>query len=130
VLFILPSFILCLLFTNLQPRFMQLVYDHNQMPNTELPLFGFKGVSYGSLLLIYPILFFTNLNRVLFVSASCLIFPQIYLNALRGRRPKPISKYYLKYLFSRFLFIVLPYRPSSTCVASRTTSSDCNPITT
>ena len=127
VLFILPSFMLCLLFTNIEPRLMLAIFERNQIPNERGCCSMFNLISYGSMILIYPILILTNLNAYLFIGISCLIFPQIYLNAVRGIRPKITSEYYTKFLFSRFLLIVkiyVTFRP--TWDASLIMSSACS----
>jgi len=109
VLFIMPAFMLCLLFTNIEPRLMFIIFERNQLPNDRLG--GgccniFNLISYGSLILIYPVMIFTNLNRYLFVGVSCMLFPQIYLNAVKGNRPEYTDDYYVKFLFIRFLLIL------------------------
>jgi hypothetical protein len=106
VMFVLPAFMLCLLFTNLEPRLMLIIYERNQVAGQERRCFNFNLLSYGSLMALYPILIFTNFNRIFFIGISCLFFPQIYLNALRGIRPDPCSSYHLKFLLTRFLIVV------------------------
>jgi hypothetical protein len=108
VLFIMPAFMLCLLFTNIEPRLMFIIFERNRPPNN---LAGgccgiFNWLSYGSLIVIYPIMIFTNLNRCLFVGLSCLLFPQIYLNAVKLNRPEYTDDYYAKFLFIRFIIIL------------------------
>jgi len=66
-------------------------------------------LSYGSLLLIYPLIVLTNINRIFFLGASCMLFPQIYLNAVNGIRPEIKSNYYMKFVLSRYLLIVRKY---------------------
>lgn len=106
-MFILPAFMLCLLFTNLEPRLMLLIFERNQVPGGQTnQCFSFNVLSYGCILAIYPILILTNFNRLLFIALSCLLFPQIYLNAIRGKRPDPISTYHIKFILTRFLIIV------------------------
>ena len=83
----------------------------------------FNIIHYGSLLMIYPILIFTNLNSLLMIGMSCLLFPQIYHNATIGLRPKLNHVYYTKYILPRFLLIVVLLSLSSTFVHVPTTSS-------
>ena len=107
-MFIIPAFMLCLLFTNLQPRLMITIYQHHAGDNLNIRqiLCKFNLFHYGSLFSIYPIFLLTNFNWILFISMSCIIFPQIYLNAFLSSRPNLSSPYYTKYLLSRFLLIV------------------------
>ena len=67
----------------------------------------FNILHYGSLLMTYPIMIFLNFNWVLFIGMSCIIFPQIYVNGLRGSRPDLSSAYYTKYLLGRFIVLVI-----------------------
>lgn len=80
---------------------MLAIFEHRQAG-----CLSYNLVSYGSLLLIYPLMLLTNLNRLFFVSAACILFPQIYLNALNGIRPEITSSYYLKFVLSRYLVVV------------------------
>lgn len=82
---------------------------------------SFNYLSYGSLIIIYPILILTNFNRALFLAMACLLFPQIYVNANRNLRPDVSSSYYMKFLLSRFLIIVYLSLFSFTFVVSLTT---------
>ena len=61
---------------------------------------------YGSMLAIYPLLLLTNFNWVLFISMSCIVFPQLYANGFNNSRPDLGNVYYSKYLFSRFAVLV------------------------
>ena len=108
MLFIIPAFLLCLLFTNLQPRLMVYIYQNfaDNNFNVRQLLCRFNLFHYGSLFSIYPILLLTNFNWILFIGLSCIMFPQIYANALINIRPELSSPYYLKYLLSRFILIV------------------------
>ena len=85
-------------------------------------------LSYGSLLLIYPLVVVTNLNRVFFVGAACMLFPQIYLNATNGVRPEIGSSYYLKFVLSRYFVVVSKLVCSSISRPTPTISSGCSPI--
>lgn len=131
MLFIVPAFILCLLFTNLEPRL--LIYIFQDMSNNELnlrqQLCRFNLLHYGSILAIYPLLIFTNFNYILFIFMSCLFIPQIYTNALSSTRPNPLSHYYIKYLLSRFLLVVIIKTFRSIYVVTPTISFLYNPIT-
>lgn len=107
MLFIVPAFLLCLLFTNIQPRLMISIFQQlTNSTNIRDIICKFNLIHYGSLLLIYPILIFTNLNWSLFIGMSCIIFPQIYTNGMLGHRPELTSGYYIKYLLARFIIIV------------------------
>ncbi len=108
-----PAFLLCLLFTNLQPRFMILIYQQGSNAGIREIICKFNLLHYGSLLMIYPILIFTNLNWVLFVGMSMIYFPQIYQNGVNGIRPDISSHYYTSYLLARLIIIViiLLFRP-------------------
>lgn len=66
----------------------------------------FNIISYGSFLLIYPLLLLTNLNEWLFIAISLIFLPQIYVNAQKGVRPDLNHPYYSKFLMFRFLIIV------------------------
>lgn len=108
MLFIIPAFLLCLLFTNLQPRLMIFIYQNfmDQNMNLRQVLCRFNLYHYGSLFSIYPLLLVTNFNWLLFIGMSCIIFPQIYTNAFINIRPNVMSTYYMKYLLTRFILIV------------------------
>ena len=106
--FIVPAFLYCLMFTNLQPRFLMIIYQStlDNDANFRLSLCKFNVLHYGSLFAIYPLLIFTNFNWVFFIGMSCIVFPQIYANGFNNSRPDVSSPYYTKYLFSRFILIV------------------------
>lgn len=108
ILFILPSFMLCILFTNLELRWMLSIFQSN---NNSLDMRSiicrFNIISYGSFLLVYPILLFTNLNSWLFIAISLIFVPQIWVNAQKGIRPDLNHPYYSKFLMLRFLIIVI-----------------------
>ena len=107
ILFILPSFMLCILFTNLELRWMLSIFQSN---NNGLEmrsiLCRFNFISYGSFLLVYPVLLFTNLNSWLFIGVSLLFLPQMYTNAQKGIRPDLNHPYYSHFLMVRFITIV------------------------
>ena len=108
-MFIIPAFMLCLLFTNLQPRLLISIYQNlaENHHNIRQILCRFNLIHYGSLFLIYPIIIFTNFNWIFFIGLSCIIFPQIYTNGFINIRPDLNSVYYKQYLFSRFILIVM-----------------------
>jgi hypothetical protein len=122
--YIVPAFLYCLMFTNLQPRFLMIIFqstmDNNA--NFRMAICKFNLLHYGSLFAIYPLLLFTNLNWVFFIGMSCIVFPQIYANGFNNARPDISSPYYTKYLFSRFIIIVSHHLFSSTSSASQATS--------
>lgn len=126
MLFIMPAFLLCLLFTNLQPRLMILIYQQSTNNGLREFICKFNLFHYGTLFLVYPLMLITNLRWPLFLLMSCIYFPQIYTNGLGGFRPELTSPYYTRYLLSRMLIIVfsLPFR--STCVASHLISFICS----
>lgn len=109
MLFIIPAFLLCLLFTNLQPRLMIFIFQNfaDNNANIRRMLCRFNLFHYGSLFSIYPILILTNFNWLLFIGMSCIMFPQIYTNGFINIRPDITSPYYLKYILSRFFLIVI-----------------------
>jgi hypothetical protein len=108
ILFIMPAFLLCLLFTNLELRLMLLIYQANSENNNIREIIcKFNLISYGGLMLIYPILLLTNFNFILFIFISLIFLPQIYNNAVTGSRPDICSPYYSKFLLIRFVLIVL-----------------------
>lgn len=129
MLFIMPAFLLCLLFTNLQPRLMILIYQQSTNSTLREIICRFNLFHYGTLLLVYPILLLTNLAAPLFLFMSCLYFPQIYTNGVSGMRPEYTSPYYTRYLLTRMLIIVPPLPLSSICAASPSTSSTSSPTT-
>ena len=85
---------------------LSIFQNNNNQLDIRSVICRFNIISYGSFLLIYPILLFTNLNIWLFIIISCFIFPQIYVNALSGTRPNLNSPFYSKFLMFRFLIIV------------------------
>lgn len=74
---------------------------------TQGMLCRFNMLHYGSLFLVYPIVLVANFRPIFFLLATCILFPQIYLNALTGTRPDPASRYYRHFLLYRFLLLVL-----------------------
>ena len=66
----------------------------------------FNVLAYGSLLLTFPLLIFSNLNDFLFIGISLIFLPQIYTNAINGKRPNLSSPLYSEFLLIRFLIIV------------------------
>lgn len=66
----------------------------------------FNLVTYGGLILMYPLLIYTNLRAFFFIGISLIMIPQIYSNAINGHRPNFGSAYYMKFLSFRFLLIV------------------------
>lgn len=107
MLYIMPAFLFCLLFTNLQPRFMIFIYQQLVNGTIREVLCKFNLFHYGTLLMVYPIIIFTNLSWVLFIGLSLIGFPQIYVNGINGIRPNFSSHYYTRYLLSRLLIIVI-----------------------
>ena len=99
---------LCLLFTNLQPRFLLAIYQNLAANDLNIRQFlcRFNIIHYGSLFFLYPIIIISNFNSLFFIALSCIVFPQIYSNGVNNIRPKVLSAYYSQYLFSRFLIIV------------------------
>jgi len=107
ILFILPSFMLCILFTNLELRWMLSIFQsHNNSLDLRTIICRFNIISYGSFLLVYPILLLTNLNQWLFIGMSLIFLPQIYVNAQKGIRPDLNHPYYNKFLMFRFIIVV------------------------
>lgn len=106
MLFIMPAFLLCLLFTNLQPRFMILIYQQSTNSGIREIICKFNLFHYGTLFLIYPLLVFANFNAILFIGMSLIAIPQIYLNGINGIRPDLTSSFYTRYLLTRLLIIV------------------------
>lgn len=127
MLFIMPAFLLCLLFTNLQPRLMILIYQQSTNSSIREIICKFNLFHYGTLFLIYPLLLATNLNFTLFLLMASIFFPQIYTNALTGTRPELSSPYYIRYLLVRMLIIVNPVTLRSISAHSPTTSSTSSP---
>lgn len=127
--FIVPAFLYCLMFTNLQPRFLMIIFQStmDNDANFRMAICKFNLFHYGSLFAIYPLLLFTNFNWAFFIGMSCIIFPQIYANGFNNARPDISSPYYTKYLFSRFIIIVTHHPLSSTSSASPETSSSSSP---
>lgn len=54
----------------------------------------FNIVSYGGIILMYPLIVLTNLGTPLFLAFTLIFLPQIYNNAVIGKRPNPNSIYY------------------------------------
>lgn len=105
-----PAFLMCLVFTSLEPRLMILVYQSWAGHRTTGTLIcRFNLIHYGSLVLIYPIILLTNFQPILFFIMSSILFPQIYSNGITGTRPNPSSKYYRNFLLYRFLLIVIDW---------------------
>ena len=107
ILFIIPAFLLCLLFTNLELRVLLMIFQaRSDNRNIREVICKFNLITYGGLILMYPILKITNLSPIFFLTMSLLLFPQIYHNAQRGQRPNISNSYYSKFLTFRFLLIV------------------------
>lgn len=125
-----PAMILCLMFTSFEPRFMILIYESlDKTGCLGRLLCRFNLLHYGSLVALYPLLMFTNFSAPLFLLMSCILLPQIYSNGLNGVRPDLASPYYARFIPARYLILVPLPAPSSTCAASRTTSSGSSPTT-
>lgn len=129
MLFIMPAFLLCLLFTNLQPRFMILIYQQSTNSGIREIICKFNLFHYGTLFLIYPLLVFTNFNAILFIGMSLIAVPQIYLNGINGNRPDLTSAFYTRYLLTRLLIIVIINLFSSIFAAGLIMSSVLSPTT-
>lgn len=115
---------MCLIFTNLEPKLMILVFEAMADPaNVRSLICRFNLIHYGSLLLVYPIIVLTNFNRLFFLLLSIIFLPQIYLNGINGTRPDPASKYYRHFLLYRFVLVVIIVPLSSTSNASPIMSS-------
>lgn len=54
----------------------------------------FNLVSYGGIIAMYPLMVLTNMGTSLFLFFSLIFLPQIYTNAITGKRPNPNSIYY------------------------------------
>lgn len=89
----------------------------------------FNLITYGGLILMYPLLIFTNLSSFFFIIVSLIMLPQIYTNAMQGQRPNISSPYYSKFLTYRFLLIVIIVLFSCISNASHGIFSTSNPIT-
>ena len=108
IMLILPTFVLCLLFTNLELRMILLIFQARyQSMNIRAVICRFNVLAYGGMILTYPILIFSNLSPVFFISISLIFFPQLYHNGMIGYRPSLQAPYYSKFLLVRFLIIVL-----------------------
>jgi len=94
ILFIVPAFLLCLLFTNLELRIMASVFQAISGDIRQV-ICQFNLVSYGGMIVMYPLIFYTNLATPLFLGFSLILLPQIYTNAVTGKRPNPNSVYYI-----------------------------------
>jgi hypothetical protein len=81
----------------------------------------FNLLHYGSLFLVYPLVLLTNFRPFIFILASCIFIPQIYMNAITGIRPDLKSHYYRYFLLYRFLLLVFRLLFSFTYAASRIT---------
>ena len=107
-MFIMPAFLLCLLFTNLELRLLLMIYQANSESNSMREIIcKFNFISYGGLMLVYPILVFSNFSTLFFIIISLIFLPQIYINGRNGIRPEFQSPYYSKFLLSRYLLIVI-----------------------
>lgn len=84
----------------------------------------FNLLHYGSLFLVYPLVLLANFRPIFFLLVTCILFPQIYLNALTGTRPEPNSHYYRHFLLYRFLLVVFIFPFSFMFAASLTISFD------
>lgn len=83
-----PAFLLCLLFTNLELRILLMIFQSrsNNLNIREI-ICKFNVITYGGLILMYPLLVYTNLSSFFFIAISLIIVPQIYTNAIQGQRP-------------------------------------------
>ena len=94
LLFIFPALVFLLMFMNLEFRVALKIYEANFEHSEQQKTCIFNSIVYGSQVLWFPILYFTNLSNVLFVFSSFIFMPQIYSNAVTGKRPNPHSPYY------------------------------------
>ena len=104
-----PAFIFCILFSNVEPRLLVEIYRarFDDTTNIRSIMCKFHLITYASVIVIYPILSFCNASNLLFVGLSLMFLPQIYTNAINGKRPQPFSTFYREFLLVRFLFVVL-----------------------
>ena len=108
IMFILPTFVLCLLFTNLELRMILLIFQARyQNINVREVICRFNLLAYGGMILTYPILILSNLSGLFFVTISLIFIPQLYHNGMVGHRPSLRNPYYTKFLLVRFLIFVL-----------------------
>lgn len=106
-MFLIPAFLYCYVFGNLDFLILQSIYDEVYKSSSSLwEVVKFHIPVLIALLLIYPFLYFTNLNVVFYLSLSLLSLPQIYTNAIAGIRPE-FNAYYLRHILSRHAFIVI-----------------------
>ena len=88
IMLIIPTFVLCLLFTNLELRMILLVFQARyQNVNIRAIICRFNLLAYGGLILTYPIIKLCNLSPIFFVSVSFIFVPQLYHNGMVGHRP-------------------------------------------
>ncbi len=102
-----PAFLLCLLFTNLELRVLLMIFQaRSEGRSIREVVCKFNLITYGGLILMYPLMKITNLSSFFFLAISLILLPQIYCNAQRGQRPNISAAYYTKFLTFRFLLIV------------------------
>jgi hypothetical protein len=108
MLFLVPALLMCLVFTNLEPKLMILIFEaaSNAARNPQRLLCKFNLLHYGSLFFVYPLILLANFRPFIFILASCIFIPQIYMNAITGIRPDLKSHYYRYFLLYRFLLLV------------------------
>lgn len=109
ILLMVPAFIFCILFSNVEPRLLIEIYRARFDAEIDIRriMCQFNLITYAGILSIYPLLHFTNLNNYLFMGLSLMFLPQIYTNAINGKRPEPLSTFYSEFLLIRFLFVVI-----------------------
>ena len=75
MLYMVPAFVYCLLFTNLEPRFLITIYEStmDNGVNIRQAICKFNLFHYGSLLAIYPIILLTNFNWILFIGKNIIM---------------------------------------------------------
>ena len=86
---IVPAFIFCFLFSKVEPRLLIEIYRARFDSDVDIHkiMRSFYLITYAALLSIYPILKFSNASNYLFIALSLMLIPQIYTNALNGKRP-------------------------------------------
>lgn len=79
VLLIIPAFMLCLLFTSLEIRLLLMIFQVKSSTGNHREVTCYLHlITYGSLILLYPILLYTNLAPTFFIFISLIFLPQIY----------------------------------------------------
>ena len=107
ILFIVPAFVCLIMFMNLELRLILMIM-RTQSENGDVrgSMCKFNLMAYGSMIVFYPILYYSNLSPFLYLAFCLILLPQIVTNGQQSHRPNLNSAYYKHFIPVRYLLLV------------------------